>query len=194
MIQTSIQCLKIQVRMIVQSRYHTKHWRKLQPWYFTGRHNECEKYQMRCIEQIIHGKRVDDKLQRSTFRLNLFTNEIQSLSNPLLKNNGYEWTENFDAQLQTQSKLLLFNLKFIVGEGGAQTRSLREVYHFIRTQLTYLKCNPTTNICFINILDGDACEKSRSKFVYLLSKFNDKQNIFVGDMFEFQQKQHEYIH
>ena len=35
-------------------------------------------------------------------------------------------------------KTLLVNYKMIVGKGGNQTRSLREVYHFIEQQLKYL--------------------------------------------------------
>ena len=68
----------------------------------------------------------------------------------------------------------------IYDRGGSQTRSLREVYHFITTQLNYLK----QNILFINILDGDESYRNMDKFKYLLSKpdYLTIKNIFVGDM------------
>ena len=36
---------------------------------------------------------------------------------------------------------MYINFKMICDRGGSQTRSLREVYHFITTQLNYLKQN-----------------------------------------------------
>lgn len=49
---------------------------------------------------------------------------------------------------------IYFNLKFVCDSGGAQTRTLREVYHFIESQMRYLINSNTDNVYFINILDG----------------------------------------
>ena len=71
--------------------------------------------------------------------------------------------------------------------GGAQTRTLREVYHFIKCQFNYLIKYNNTNIKFINILDGDTCYKNMDKFNYLLNK-NKAYNkyIFIGSLYDFQ--------
>ena len=81
----------------------------------------------------------------------------------------------------------------ICAAGGAQTRSLREIYTFIRCQLEYLLKNKNNNMntktYFINILDGDQGYKNRDKFNYLYSKsqYNQiKKNIFIGDLKEFE--------
>jgi hypothetical protein len=38
--------------LIPSAKYQTKTWRKNRSWYSTGKSNECEKYQIRLIEQI----------------------------------------------------------------------------------------------------------------------------------------------
>ena len=73
----------------------------------------------------------------------------------------------------------------VCDRGGSQTRSLREVYHFINAQLNYIKININkNNIIFINILDGDESHRNMNKFKYLLSKseYSTIKNIFFGDM------------
>ena len=90
-----------------------------------------------------------------------------------MKNNdGYEWSENFDGLLLINNKKYYFNLKFVCGNGGSQTRTLREVNHFIKYQLEYLikYNNINNNIYFINILDGDASYNNMNKFIFLLNK------------------------
>jgi hypothetical protein len=77
---------------------------------------------------------------------------------------------------------LYINLKFICNNGGMQTRSLREVYHFIKAQMSYLKQNKNTNIYFINICDGDICYKFRKYFDYLINNHN---NCNIFDMCSF---------
>lgn len=98
----------------------------------------------------------------------------------------FEITENFDGEIKTCDNIFLFNLKMVCCSGGSQTRTLREVYHFISTQLeNLLKYKPKY---FINILDGDESFKNRNKFDYLLNKEKYKevkQYMFVGDMEEF---------
>ena len=82
-------------------------------------------------------------------------------------------------------KKLIIN-KSIVGKGGNQTRSLREVYWFIQGQLNFLINNiTTTNIYFANILDGDEAHHNMCKFNYLLSLQiydNIKNKIFIGEL------------
>ena len=76
----------------------------------------------------------------------------------------------------------------VCGAGGAQTRTLREVSHFIDAQLKYLLHSHTPHIYFINVLDGDECNKSMSKFKYILdnSEFSEvKKYVFIGNLFEF---------
>ena len=76
----------------------------------------------------------------------------------------------------------------VCSRGGAQTRSLREVYHFINAQLNYLITNKN-NVFFVNILDGDEAHRNIEKFMYLITKplyKNNINNIFVGSMKKFQ--------
>jgi len=101
---------------------------------------------------------------------------------------GFEWTEDFDRMICKDDKIFYFNLKMVCGNGGAQTRSLREVYHFIKSQLEHLLIYNSQNVYFINILDGDISHKHLNKFNFLL---NDKkyshimEYIYIGDMYNF---------
>ena len=47
----------------------------------------------------------------------------------------HEWSENFDGKIINRSNIFYFNLKFVCDCGGSQTRTLREVYHFIKYQI-----------------------------------------------------------
>jgi len=143
---------------IISSELQTKEWRKSQKWYKNGKSNECEKYQMKILEE-----NIKDKIDKTNDRIYMTTNEIKSNRNPNRDNDGFEYTEN---------------------GGGAQTRTLREVYHFIKYQTKYLEKFNTKNIYFINILDGYGCYHHREKFNYLINK-NTKDYIFIGDMKEF---------
>jgi hypothetical protein len=106
---------------------------------------------------------------------------------PMKDVDGFEYTENFDGIHMINDHKVYFNLKFVCDAGGAQTRSLREVYHFIRYQLEIL--TSTNHTYFINILDGDTSHKSMSKFIHLINEpkyLKIKKYIFVGDMSMFQ--------
>ena len=61
---------------------------------------------------------------------------------PMKEEDGYEYSEDFDGSITSNDTKWLFNLKMICDNGGAQTRSLREVYHFIATQLDHLLLFP----------------------------------------------------
>jgi hypothetical protein len=172
--------------LIPSSCYQTKKWRKNRGWYKTGKSNECEKYQINLIEKIIH-----TKLLKTNDRIHIETNTIISKTNPMKYDDGYEWTENFDGKICYKHNIFYFNLKFVCDSGGIQTRSLREVYHFINYQLTFLIKNNTSNIYFINILDGDTSFENNGKFNYLINKEEYNQvnkYVFVGSLAEFQRK------
>lgn len=105
------------------------------------------------------------------------------------RNDGFEWTEDFDGIMSVNKYKFFFNLKFITDQGGAQTRSLRECYHFIKSQYEHIIIHKPVSYFFINILDGDTCHKHIDKFEFLKKneKYKDIKNyIFVGDMYMFQ--------
>jgi len=169
--------------IIVGGSKQTKNWRKKQEWYKTGKSNECEKYQIGLIYDITK----QTKFEKTNDRLNMETLELKSVKYPLKEDDGFDWTENFDLKL-VSDKTIYFNLKFVCSEGGSQTRSMREVYHFMKTQIKYLQVS-SEKIYFINILDGDGAHKFMQKFSKLLSKHSKKiqRYIFVGDMLDFKE-------
>ena len=134
---------------IVSSKDQTKEWRQSQPWYIDGKRNECENYQRSMIEKII-GR----KCKKTNTRLNTITFESRDLSRPLSQEDGFEWTEDFDGLSKIKNYKLYFDMKMISSRGGAQTRSLREVYHFINAQSEHLIKYKSVDKYFINILDG----------------------------------------
>lgn len=179
-------CISRKLILIPNSYYQTKIWRKNQKWYISGKSNECEKYQINLIEQI-----VKTQLNKTDDRINIETFKLTNNRYPMKKDDGYEWTENFDGKIIFNHNLYYFNLKFICDSGGAQTRSLREVYHFVRIQLEYLLSNKNykNKIFFINILDGDTSYKNMNKFIFLLNKpkYNSiNEYVFIGSLFQFQ--------
>ena len=175
--------IKLSVSLIIESKLQTKIWRQKQQWYKNGKSNECEIYQRQLIEEI-----TNLKCNKTNQRINMVNLEITNKSNPLHDNDGFEWSEDFDGLIVEKNINYLFNLKFICGQGGSQTRSLREVYHFIKSQLDLLLKNKNNNTYFINILDGDICFKNMDKFNYLLDKkeyINVKKYLFISDMYNF---------
>jgi hypothetical protein len=174
--------------LIPSSFYQTKDWRKNRKWYKNGKSNECEKYQINLIEKMIV-----IKLMKTDDRINMETNEIISKKNPMINNDGYEWSENFDGLLikNNNNNKYYFNLKFVCDSGGAQTRTLREVYHFIKYQMEYLIKFNMNNIYFINILDGDTSYNNMDKFKFLINKEKYKhviKYVFIGSLYDFQKK------
>ncbi len=157
--------------MIEAGVNQTKNWRKSQPWYINGKHNECENHQIEQIENII-GR----KLRKTQARINLCTGKIDGECD-----NIFEWTENFDGIDRVDNIVVLFNLKMICGEGGFQTRSLREVYHFIQAQVKSLPLY--RNTLYVNILDGDECNRRMKQL-----RVKEEDRIFVGSMSEWSMK------
>lgn len=118
-------------------------------------------------------------------RLNIFSYEICN-SKSLNNEDSYELTENFDGFVNICGNYVYINLKFVCDKGGAQTRSLREVYHMIYSQLNFLLQND--NVFFINILDGDESYRNIDKFLYCINKkeYNHiKHRIYCGDLYNF---------
>lgn len=150
---------------MISSEYHTKKWRKSQEWYTSGKKNECEKFQIRNISKIFENMSITQD------RVNLTTGEIKSVKHPFHREDAFDWTENFDGLTHHRGKKIYFNFKFVVGSGGAQTRSLREVYHYIKKQKGYI---------FVNILDGDESFRRRRHFRHMLSLTK-----YVGDSYDF---------
>ena len=172
--------------LIPSAYYQTKLWRQNQIWYKNGKSNECEKYQINLIEQIIKSK-----LEKTNDRINIETFQIINKKHPNVDNDGYEFSENFDGKIIKNDNIYYFNLKFVCNNGGAQTRSLREVYHFIKYQLEYLLNFNITNTYFFNILDGDTSYNNMDKFNYLINKekyLSIVKYVFVGSLSNFNKK------
>ena len=175
---------KIVPFIITKSMHQTKLWRQSQEWYKNGKSNECELFQRNLVENI-----TNLKCSKSNIRLNAHTLSFIDKKFPMKNADGFDWTEDFDGFQEVGNLKLYMNFKMICDRGGSQTRTLREVYHFIKTQADYLVANPgIKDIYFINILDGDESFRNMNKFTYLLSKekYNFiKDHIFVGNMEEF---------
>lgn len=172
--------------VIIASNKQNKTWRQSQDWYSTGKKNECEIYQINLINKIVNTK-VETK---TNLRFNICDNTLQCVKSPNKLDNGFEFTEDIDGILEHNETKYYFNIKMICDKGGAQTRSLREVYHFIMCQLEYLLNNPNDKCYFINILDGDESYKNMAKFTYLVNKDKYslvKDKIIIGDMLSFNQ-------
>jgi hypothetical protein len=123
-IQKYIRKYIIQKQILIPSAYYqTKEWRKNRIWYKNGKSNECEKYQIDLIGKMIKIKIKDFLLIKTDDRINIESNEIINKKNPMINNDGYEWTENFDGKIIKNNNIYYFNLKFVCDNGGAQTRN-----------------------------------------------------------------------
>lgn len=166
----------IRLFKISPSKLQTKEWRQAQQWYRDGKRNECEKYQIALLKNI-----VQTPLQTGTGeRLHMIQKQLLKVKNPLKLLDGFDYTEDFDVKFVWRGVKCYVNLKFICGRGGVQTRSLREVYHFIRCQEQFLlDGRGKEGVFFINILDGDESFRHRGKFKCI------HPYIFIGDLSEF---------
>lgn len=125
-------------------------------------------------------------INKSKLRLNIETLELKEITRPNIYKFGFDYTENFDGEQKYNNNKFLYNFKSTVGRGGSQTRTLREVYLFIKTQILFVNKNINTNIVFINILDGDEAKRNEDKFNYLLEKFKpDNNKIYIGQSSDF---------
>jgi hypothetical protein len=186
-IQKNVRRWLIRKKILIPSSYYqTKTWRLNRSWYKNGKFNECEKYQINIIEKILK-----IKILKTQDRINIETLSLLKINKPLIFDNGYEYTENFDGYYNN----IYFNLKMVCDNGGHQTRTLREVYHFIQSQFDFL-LKSKQHIYFINILDGDTSYNNMNKFNYLKNKEKYKEIIkfvFIGDLCQFQDHFLKYI-
>jgi hypothetical protein len=138
----------------------------------------AEKWQRMCLEKI-----TSTPCAKTNLRLNLATSELKIVTRPSNEPDEFEWTEDFDGEFHVGKTRYLVNFKMIVGTGGAQTRSMREVYHFIKCQEAYLKSSGDKHTKFLNILDGDSVGAKMDVMRKACSK-KRAVNIFVGDTHE----------
>lgn len=180
--------MQLSVPTPVPSSLQTKDWRKDQPWYKGGKSNECELLQRGQIEHMT-GKCCP----KTIMRINKRTHQMQELSNPLTRSDGFDWTEDFDGKQSIVGKDglehdLFYNFKMVCDAGGAQTRTLREVHSFIEAQMQVLLIGNYPNAYFINILDGDQSFARKEQFNHLVGLpeySNVREKIFVDDMSAF---------
>ena len=163
---------------MLSAKEQTKDWRKSQTWYQNGKQNECELYQREWIERI-----TGQPCPKTNVRIHLEKLLLEEKTKPLLEEDGFEWTENFDGLQIIHNRRFYYNLKMVCDQGGAQTRSLREVYLFIKGQIAYLQKNPDPNLYFINILDGNGSAQRSPQFDFITK---DHPQVFCQDMKTFQ--------
>lgn len=139
-----------------------------------------EKYQRKAIEE---GTGIP--CVKTNIRINLRTSEMHEIAHPNKQDEGFDFSEDFDGVQTINNIKIYYDLKCIVGDGGNQTRSLREVYWFVEAQHKIAQTN--TNVYFVNILDGDVCEKHKNKFKYQknLPQYLNNNNIYVGDLHDY---------
>ena len=119
---------------------------------------------------------------KTKMRINVRTKTLHEIAQPNRRADGFDFTEDFDGvQTFGQTKVYL-DFKSIVSAGGAQTRSLREVHHFVEGQLDVAKT--TSGILFANLLDGDESASHMDKFENLKQRpeYADvRDRVYVGD-------------
>lgn len=104
LIQKYIRRFLVRRRLLIPSSfYQTKIWRKQRKWYKNGKSNECEKYQLNIIEQLLMCK------THKTYD-RMFNNTITCKYNPHIYEDGYEYSENFDGKLTIDDNVYYFNL------------------------------------------------------------------------------------
>ena len=123
---------------------------------------------------------------KTNTRINWRKNEMVEKSQPMRKEDGFDYTEPFDGKQIFGRNTVWINLKSVVGSGGSQTRTLRdECYRFINAQLDYLMKSNKTDHFFANIFDGDHAWARMKMFNYLLAlpEYSSvKKYVYVGDL------------
>jgi hypothetical protein len=141
--------------------------------------SRMEKYQRHMTEQIT-GLQCP---KSGHTRIDLERGQLTRIRTPIATyDSGLFYTEDFDGAQQVGTNTVYYNFKSIVGNGGSQTRSLREVAHFIKGQYDVLAASDTSDVYFVNILDGDVCENAMRCLRYA-SK--NHPNIYVGNLHDF---------
>ena len=146
-----------------------------------GGSRKPEEYQK---EQIVLG--TGHPCNTTQTRINWRKNEMMENSQPMRKEDGFDYTENFDGKQVFCLNTVWINLKSVVGTGGSQTRTLRdECYPFVNAQLDYLLKSKKTDCFFANIFDGDEASSKMKMFQYLLRlpEFSTVEKyVYVGDL------------
>ena len=123
---------------------------------------------------------------KTNVRINWRNNTMVEIAQPMQKEDGFDYTENFDGKQLFEPNTVWVNFKSVVGTGGSQTRTLRdECYPFVNAQLDYLLKTKKNDCFFANIFDGDEAAKKMDMFYYLLGlpEFTDvKRYVYVGDL------------
>ena len=123
--------------------------------------------------------------EKTNMRINLRTIDFVCMPHPNKRSDGFDYTEDFDGKQTFGEKSVYLNFKCVVGNGGSQTRTLREVYNFVEGQLQFLQKRQDQNLLFANILDGDVAHNNLNKFEYLrgLPCYSEiASQIYVGDL------------
>jgi hypothetical protein len=124
---------------------------------------------------------------KTNMRINLRKITLDDVAHPNKLANGFDYSEDFDGLQKIGGSTVYINMKCVVGKGGAQTRSLREVYWFVEGQLKLLLAGAAdpSSVFFANILDGDEAAHTMGKFRYLLAQPEYaavRDNVYVGDL------------
>lgn len=141
-----------------------------------------EKYQRNTIQEI-----TGVKCNKTNMRINFRRIKLIEMSRPNIQPDGFDYTEDFDGVQEFEKITIYINMKCIVGKGGSQTRSLREVYHFIEAQSQVCLTNTIYNgklFYFANILDGDEAHSTMKKYHYLINEYYSSisSRIYIGDL------------
>jgi hypothetical protein len=146
-----------------------------------GGSKKPENYQR---QQIILG--TGQPCPTTNIRINWRKHELVDISQPMKEDDGFDYTEDFDGKQVFDPIKVLINMKSVVGEGGSQTRTLRDqCYKSVDAQLNYLVKSKRTDIYFANIMDGDnAASKLRCfKNLLALPEYSSVcKNVYVGDL------------
>jgi len=124
---------------------------------------------------------------KTSTRINKRTKEMRhDIAQPMKRDDGFDWTEDFDGKQVFDEKEVFINLKSVVGTGGSQTRTLRdECYPFIEAQLQYLCASTNKTQHFANIFDGDEAAAKMRMYNYLLGlpEYSAvRSQVYVGDL------------
>ena len=123
---------------------------------------------------------------KTNTRINLETHILQDIRNPYSKENGFDYSEDFDGYQIFNNITVYINMKCVVGTGGAQTRTMRDVYIFIKGQLDVILMSNNIDLYFANILDGDVIASKMKLYEHLFKKDRYKDlrpRIYIGDLY-----------
>ena len=122
-------------------------------------------------------------------RFNVINATLQPMRQFHDQTQPFAWTEDFDGMFIRNGQRYLVNFKFTNNGGGQQNRTMRELYHYIRTQVDYLNNNPDCDDIILNILDGDALSPNIQHFQLILNGLDQgiAGQIFIGDTYTLQQ-------